>query len=187
MLNGITLNGTQEWQKNKVPSLLNEKGELYQNPSLFKVKPPHIEEVIKELNAQLDYLTKCGFNISYVDSHMLWEEHIHGMREAMDTWIASKGLISDHEIQTSYVQGEYCGRDLKQFEDSAKQWDEGIYFFIGHPAEPLEEMYQLGHKGYLNTQIVGERNGDMLFATNPKVLKICEKYNVIPIGYDKAK
>ena len=74
---GIHLTVTSEWkyykwdgvlESIKIPSLINNDGELYENIKLVTLNAES-EELKKELQAQIDLAKSMGINISHIDSH----------------------------------------------------------------------------------------------------------------------
>ncbi len=76
---GIHLNLNSEWKEykwgpvtpyNQVPSLVDEFGKFYGTRKALFAHRPKLEEVAKELRAQIDLAKRKGLNISYIDNHM---------------------------------------------------------------------------------------------------------------------
>ena len=74
---GIHLTVTSEWKyhkwggvlnKNDIPSILNSKNHLYWNKRKF-TKNGKLDEIRKELQAQIDLGISMGINPSHIDSH----------------------------------------------------------------------------------------------------------------------
>lgn len=76
---GVHLALNSEWREFRwgpvlpvaeVPSLVDADGHFYGNRADFMRNRPKVEEVARELRAQVDLALRKGFNISYVDYHM---------------------------------------------------------------------------------------------------------------------
>ena len=74
---GIHLTVTSEWKyhkwggvlkNNDISSILNSKNHLYWNKRKF-TKMEKLDEIRKELQAQIDLGISMGFNPSHIDSH----------------------------------------------------------------------------------------------------------------------
>ena len=76
---GIHLNLNSEWKEYKwgpvspiakVPSLVDSFGKFYGTRKELFAHQPKLNEVARELRAQIDLAKKKGLNISYIDNHM---------------------------------------------------------------------------------------------------------------------
>jgi chitin disaccharide deacetylase len=124
----------------EVPTLVDERGTFFSDPSWFAAHPPDIDQVLLEYDHQLDLLTSLGLDIRYVDSHMLPELFVEGLAEAVSGWVRHKGLI-DHlgfyrfpvrmepDPSTTYEAG------LQAFTAWLDQLEEG-YLFLDHASCP---------------------------------------------------
>ncbi len=74
---GIHLTVTSEWKFHKwngvldskeIPSLINKNGNLYENKKGFTLNAD-VNELKKELQAQIDLAKSLGINLSHIDSH----------------------------------------------------------------------------------------------------------------------
>ena len=173
--------------KGEIPSLLDSDGEFYSRPSLFP-KSFRIEEALKEYNAQLDKLTRLGFPISYVDSHMFAERDVDGLAEAFSQWTAQKGLIDHKWFYRGFPMdlseaplAQRLGRALAGIGEEG-----GQYLHIFHPAYPTEEMLHYYHEGSPAPTVQQRRGEEYRFVTAPETLSLCEKCGVRPIRYDEA-
>ncbi len=76
---GVHLALTSEWKnykwgpvlgKEAVPSLVDSNGYFYHSTELFLAHNPQIDEVEKELRAQIERAIQSGIRIDYLDAHM---------------------------------------------------------------------------------------------------------------------
>ena len=74
---GVHLTVTSEWKFHKwdgvldskeIPSLINKNGNLYENKKGFTLNAD-VNELKKELQAQIDLAKSLGINLSHIDSH----------------------------------------------------------------------------------------------------------------------
>ena len=139
-----------------VSAMTDDRGFFHAEPAASAGAGVDIDMIHAEWNAQLDRLIALGFNVCYADTHMFPEIAFDGLADAMSLWIKEKGLI-DHR-----------------------------YFYLTHPAMPLEDMYLTGNKDNPTEKIVDGRKRDMDFVASKDTLRLCEKYDVIPVRYDEA-
>lgn len=167
-------------------SLKDASGFFYQDPALFVSNPPPVEDILKEYGAQLDKLTRAGFTLSYVDSHMLPERVIPGLHEAMGQWIKSKGLI-DHSAFYRPLPGmDEIAHRPGAFEETLAALPEGQYFAVLHPSLDTPEMRSCGNARVDGPLLARSRQEDTDFAADPGTLAICLRFGFTPIRYDQA-
>jgi hypothetical protein len=188
----ITLNA--EWDKvrwgpvspkEQVPSLVDKDGFFFQDPVMFQECQPSLKEIIKECEAQLDKLIKAGFSISYVDSHMLPERYVTGLR-VLDRWISDKGLINHFFYYNVIPQNDFIASTPALFEQLLSTLVEGQYFFVSHPAIYSQEMTECGNAQVDGEQLARDRDREVTFITSPETMSICERYGFRTIRYDEA-
>jgi chitin disaccharide deacetylase len=189
----ITLNA--EWDnvrwgpvspKEQVPSLVDKDGYFYQDPAMFLERQPSLEEIIKECEAQMDKLIKLGFTISYVDSHMLPERYVTGLRERLDRWISDKGLINYFFYYNVIPQNDILATTPGLFEQVISTLAEGQYLFVTHPALYSQEMTKCGNAQVDGEQLARGRDREVTFVSSPETMAICERYGFRTIRYDEA-
>ncbi len=172
--------------KEEISSLLDQDGEFYASRQFFPKGVVRIEEVLREYDAQLDKLTRLGFSVSYVDSHMFSEKGVEGLPEAFSQWIAAKGLI-DHRWFYNWLPLEDGDAPLTlRMERSFAGLEDGQYIHIFHPACPTEEMLHYGHPGNPAQTVRKCRGEEYRFVSSPESLELCRKYDIRPIRYDEA-
>ncbi len=171
--------------KEKVSSLIDERGVFYQSPERFCVHMPKLEEIITEYKYQLEHVRKAGFNISYMDSHMLPEVYVSGLGEAMSRMIEEEGLI-DHKWYNRILPGnDLFAEKPYLFEETLKKM-EGQYLFIMHPAKYGKEMKLTGNKEFSGEGVARARELDYQFLTDYQNVMLCKQYKVELLRYDEA-
>ncbi|MFW6271234.1 MAG: ChbG/HpnK family deacetylase, partial [Bacillota bacterium] len=70
----------------EVPSLVNSRGEFFQTTVELENNEPDLEEIMKELKAQLKKARELGFNIEYADMHMGFGQVVDGLGEEFFSW-----------------------------------------------------------------------------------------------------
>ncbi|MGG4105492.1 polysaccharide deacetylase family protein [Paenibacillus lautus] len=170
--------------KEQVPSLVDRAGYFYQDPILFQDHPPSLQEILVECEAQLDKLTTAGFNISYVDSHMLPERFIPGLQEELDRWIEAKGLINHRDYYNFFPGGVPDG--VESFERVLGGLTEDQYFFLSHPALYSKEMVQCGNAQVDGEELARGRDQEASFLAREDLNEISERLGFRAIRYDEA-
>lgn len=174
-------------QKLKGTAMTDEHGYFHAEPSLSCEHGADIEMIHTEWNAQLDKLTALGFDIRYADTHMFPELAFEGLADAMSGWIREKGLVDHRYFYHVLPQIDEISSTDGLFEKVLAQTAGGQYFYLTHPAMPLEEMYLTGNRSNPTEKIVEGRKKDMDFVVSPTTIQLCEKYHAEPIRYDEAK
>lgn len=170
--------------KEQVPSLVDQAGYFYQDPSLFQHHPPSLEEILSECDAQLDKLTSAGFSISYADSHMLPERFIPGLQEELDRWMEAKGLINHRYYYNFFPGGVPSG--IESFERVLGSLTDDQYFFLSHPALYSEEMLQCGNAEVDGEELARGRDQEASFLARKDLNEISERWGFRAVRYDEA-
>ena len=188
----VTLNS--EWDRvrwaplTKAACLTDERGALYQDPSLFALHPPCLEEVMEEIEAQYARLMAAGFSLRYAECHMLPERWIPGLEQELTAWCEKKGLLDF---------GFYADRVLPQMDELSvtpglleqvlKTLPDGQYAYITHPALYTEEMLLTGNGTVSGEQVARHRAADAAFLADRRTKQVCEAAGVSLIRLDEAK
>ncbi|MDR2888283.1 MAG: ChbG/HpnK family deacetylase [Lachnospiraceae bacterium] len=165
--------------------LLDDQGYFLADPVLFDRSRPSVETALAELSAQLDRLTRLGFNVSYLDSHMFAEAHIPGLDEAIAAFAVRKGLI-DHMYYYRLPPGmAQIGEDWSGF---LRHLPGGQYFYVAHPAVYGAEMLRTGNATYRGIDIARGRGREAKLLGNPLLAPATRiLYGVRTLRYDQAR
>ena len=170
----------------KSSGLIDEQGMFLPNPKLFLETKPDIAVIIKELDAQLDKLTRAGFSIGYVDSHMLFEAYIPGLDEAMKTWAREKGLLF-HLYYYALPPGfQKVMMDSSQLLPVLKVLPSGQYFYVAHPAYDSAEMRLTGNNHESGETVARERDKEARTLDKAYLKWLMRLMGIRPIRYDEA-
>jgi YdjC-like protein len=190
----VTLNA--EWDAVKwgpvlppeaVPSLVDEHGLFFLGPHVFREHPPHMQEILAELQAQLHKARRLGFPITYVDSHMLIELDVDGLEEQMSAWAAQEGLLYHGYYDRPLPMGEPKDDPVEAFIGRLEALQPGQYLLHAHPAVDSSEMRALGNKGTTGEQLAATRSMDIQLFTDPRVQACYERLHILPLRYDQAE
>lgn len=186
-----TLNA--EWDKvkwrpvlpaEKCGGLIDENGFFLADPSMFADSRPCAEAAISEISAQLDILTRLGFDVRYIDSHMFAEAYIPGLDEAIEDFAKRKGLL-DHMYYYNLPGGfsEMSG-NMTRF---LRGIPSGQYFYVAHPAVYSEEMLLTGNSGNSGEDIARARAKEAKFLANPLLAPTARlAFGLRTLRYDEA-
>lgn len=167
-------------------ALVDEKGYFLQDPSFFLQTKPTVERVMREAEAQLERLHRLGFDIRYIDSHMLSEAYIEGMDEAMADFARKKGLV-DHMYFYHLLPGMQM---LVEKPERAAKVLAGIpagqYFILTHPSLDTEEMRRVGNAGVSGIDVAKGRAKETEIFSAPGLKGMLEAAEISCIRYDEA-
>ena len=166
--------------------LTDENGYFHNDPEVFLKTKPQPELVIKEYAAQLDKLTKAGFKIAYVDSHMFPEMCIPGMDEAVCDFAKQKGLL-DHMYYYVLPPGFLEAANNGNLTKVLKNIPDGQYFYVAHPAKYSEEMLKTGNSRVSGNEIAKNRSSEAKFLSSVFINSGARLMGIQPLRYDEAK
>jgi hypothetical protein len=167
--------------------LLDGGGAFLADPRSFEKTRPRVETVIGEFNAQLDKLCRAGFDIRYVDSHMLPERFIPGLDEALRDWAEAKGLC-DHMYYYRLPPGfEVLRENPRRLLPVLRAIPPGQYFYLAHPAFYGEEMLQTGNAEVGGEEVARARAGEAKLLGNPLLKYGMGLLGIRGIRYDQAE
>jgi hypothetical protein len=166
--------------------LTDVNGFFIDQPRKFAQTKPPVELVMREYAAQLDKLTRLGFNISYIDSHMFPEGHIAGMDAAVADFAKTKGLI-DHmyyyELPPGLIEAANSGGNLLK---ALKNIPSGQYFYVAHPAVYSQEMLLTGNSEYTGEQVAKGRAGEAKLLGTTGLPIFMRLLGIRALRYDEA-
>jgi hypothetical protein len=200
---GIHLTLTSEWSNVKwrplthCPSLVDKDGYFF--PMVWKNDnfPPNssisetnwkIEEVDKELRAQIELSMKYVPQISHLSNHMGFT----GLDPKLKALVEKLAKEYKLDTETNNLQRfPGWGRDAKpeeridKFCENLEKLTPGKYLFVEHPAKDTEEMKTVGHKGYENVGL--DREWVTRVFTSEKVKQTIQKKGIKLISYADLK
>jgi predicted glycoside hydrolase/deacetylase ChbG (UPF0249 family) len=166
--------------------LVDEQGYFLSNPEQFVTTKPQVAVILREYDAQLDRLTRLGFPVAYVDSHMFPEKYIPGMFEAMNEWIKGKGLINHIYFYNLPPGFKKIAADPKNMVSVLKAIPEGQYFYLAHPAVYSDEMLLTGNSSVSGEDVAKARNGEAQLLAKKSTPRFMRFLGITPIRYDQA-
>ena len=171
----------------KVPSLVDENGNLYQTTRALHDHGPVLDEIMAELHAQLDRARELGFDIRYADTHMGFGWVAQGFEQVFDGWCAGEGILNSRHYgrRLSPVDGE--GDRVERLIAQLSAAEPGQYLVVGHPAYDNAEMRALGHAGNPGDRLARRREWQRRMFTDLRTVAYCRENGVAPIRYDEAE
>lgn len=178
----FTLNA--EWDRVKwkplseVPdSLVDESGYFLTHPSLFLKTKPDLEPIRIELEAQYQKLIRLGFDISYVDSHMLPELFIPGLFEEIDRFCQKNGLINHSYYYDLFSKNVFQNKD---------EYEGRQLFLVIHPSKNTKEMRMTGNQEYSGKEVAASRAKETKLFSSFFTKMQFRIRGIVPISYVEA-
>lgn len=174
-----------------VPGLVTDLGAFPETPAVFAERIPPMEQVLRELDAQLDFLTQLSLPIRYVDGHMLPEKFIPGLAQAMAEWADRKGLINHLYYYRFPAQMEpsHC-LTLPEGLQALDHWlgllEDGQYFSAMHPAIGGREMLLCTNRETHWGMVSAARNVEYEMLRSREPERLCSQRGISCVRYDEA-
>ncbi|MBC7364050.1 MAG: polysaccharide deacetylase family protein [Candidatus Aminicenantes bacterium] len=177
---------------NLVPSLVDEDGYFFPTASAFLAHQPKVEEVEKELRAQIERALSRGLKPDYLDTHM---DSLETKKEFRDV---VKKLAQEYRL---LISGE-CGEDREFFNiysvspqkkekvilEKLKTVKPGLYLMVVHPGLDTPEeraIVDLNPQGLKNVYLY--RSAEVRAITSPKVKKLLARRNIKLTSYRELR
>jgi len=194
---GLHVTLTSEWLSprwgpvlgaEEVPSLVRPDGTFYHTCEELEQAGPKVDEMIREVNAQYDLLADLGFQISYLDEHMLVGP-VADLKDALAEFAEDHGLVYSRGVLESgnlkwlpdwEKPGEHPGTELADFLAGVPA---GTYLLVGHPGTKDEEMQQLRLPGQDSGQEAIERNRQRRMFMDIEIVDYCDNVGIELLRY----
>lgn len=200
---GIHLTLTSEWSNTKwrpmthCPSLVDKDGYFFpmvwKNPnfpegSSIQKSNWKLDEIEKELRAQIEVSLKYLPRISHLSNHMGFSSLDPKIGDLVDKLAKEYHLDVDmSEVKRFSGWGrdvEYEDR-IDRFCENLEKLSPGTYLFVEHPAAESPEMETVGHKGYEN--VGADRKWVLSVFTSEKVKQTVQKKAIKLVSYSDLK
>ncbi len=202
---GIHLTLTSEWDNCKwrpltyAPSLVNKDGYFYPQTREWNRWPagtgfydanPKLEEVEKELRAQIELALKKIKNVTHLSAHMGTATCRPDLKKLVTQLAKEYGLHSGGQALADqgvkYIGNWGSSKDTPQQRETAlinrmEKLTPGAWLLVEHPGLNTPEMAALGHRGYEN--VAQDRDTVTKVFTSPKVREFINKKNIRLISY----
>jgi len=177
---------------NLVPSLVDEDGYFFPTASAFLAHQPKVEEVEKELRAQVERALSRGLKPDYLDTHMDSLETKEEFRAVV------RKLAREYRLP---VSGE-CGEDREFFDiynvspqekekvilEKLKTARPGLYLMVVHPGLDTPEeraIVDTNPDGLKNVYLY--RSAEVRAITSSRVKKLLAKKNIKLTNYRELR
>lgn len=197
---GVHLTLTSEWENYKwgpitqAPSLVDAQGYFFPMTSQRPDFPPHtgfleakwkIEEVEKELRAQIELAKKMIPQVSHLSSHMNTPTATPQLNALVQR------LAKEYKLPIETPGAQYVPW-LVDYKASAEQREAalvkaledlkpGVWILIEHPGLDTPEMQGMGHQGYW--EVASHRDGVTKAFTSPKVKEVIKRRGIQLASY----
>jgi len=196
---GVHLTLTSEWEYMKwgpltnSPSLVDRQGHFFPTTSQRSDFPPHtgflqskwdIQEVEKELRAQIELARELIPQISHLSSHMGTPTCTPELKALVGKLAEEYGLPLEAP-GLKFAQG-FGGKKTFEEKEAAlleiiNNLQPGDWLLIDHPGIDCPEMRSIGHLGYWD--VAQDRDGVTRAFTSPKIKDAIQRRNIQLIGY----
>jgi predicted glycoside hydrolase/deacetylase ChbG (UPF0249 family) len=197
---GVHLTLTSEWENYKwgpitqAPSLVDEQGHFFPMTSQRPDFPPgtgfleakwKMEEVEKELRAQIELAKKMIPQVSHLSSHMNTPTATPQLNALVQK------LAKEYKLPIETPGAQYLPW-MADSKASAEQREAalvkaleavgpGVWIVIEHPGLDTPEMQALGHKGYW--EVAAHRDGVTKAFTSPKAKEVIKRRGIQLVSY----
>ncbi len=197
---GVHLTLTSEWQNCKwgpitqAPSLVDRQGHFFPATSQRKDSPPNtgflqagpkLEEVERELRAQIELAIDSIPNVTHLSCHMGTASATPELEALVEKLAVEYRLPLGAE--GAGRAGRFGGKDVtaEQKEENLVQILEdlqpGLWIIVEHPGLDTPELRATGHKGYEN--VAQDRDGVTRAFTSPRVKEVIQRRGIQLISY----
>jgi predicted glycoside hydrolase/deacetylase ChbG (UPF0249 family) len=202
---GVHVVLTSEWENikwrplTKAPSLTDADGYFY--PTIWQRKNApagtalreanwKIEEIEKEMRAQIELAVRKIPHISHITCHMGcsgWDPKVKELWTKLATEYKLDISTSEYAVQRfpGYKKAQTKQQRIDRFVQALEALKPGTYLFVEHPGLDTAEMRAIGHKGYYD--VAADRDAVTEVFVSDKVKKKIEELGIKLISYADLK
>lgn len=191
---------TSEWtylkwfpmtETSQIASLITENGTF---PSEFGLPDQNIDpdDVIKEFDAQLDYLTKLGLSVSYFDTHMMPELYYPELVPVLREWTNQKGLINHldwYDLKQKLGPHSFATAEagLTLWTDWLSSLTEDYRLTLMHPMLPGREGLSFANDRSAVGMVGNYRGIEYELLMSGKLDEWCDRNGIMRVSYEYAE
>lgn len=179
----------------QIQSLVAENGIFKMHPMMYEKQMPVVEEIMKEIRAQLDVLTRLGLTVSYVDTHMLPDAIVPGLKQEISRFAEEKGLADQRWFYTFPSERqpvpECWTESSEEIFQAYEKWFDSMeenhqYISIMHPAKMSMETKMFRNMVLKGDSVAKSRDAEYRVLISGKLSELAEKAGVKLIRYTDA-
>ncbi|GCE14786.1 ChbG/HpnK family deacetylase [Tengunoibacter tsumagoiensis] len=191
---GLHVTLTSEWDQPRwgpvspvesVPSLVDEQGYFFRTPMDLFQHGFKMEEVVREVRAQLELSRKLGLQLRYIDEHMgvgwiFQQTKEYRITDALRVLAQEEKLVLDSDL---HLPGFYYStvEDLPGYLQSLSA---GTYLWVTHPMVDNEEARQITGDGLRAGEVARQRFWDYQALCDPRVAQLLREHEVVLVHYN---
>ncbi|HNT35345.1 MAG TPA: ChbG/HpnK family deacetylase [bacterium] len=176
----------------EVPTLVDEWGKFFGSRQQLRDNNPNVDEVEKEIRAQVDLALKKGLKISYMDHHMSAAVDTPAMRErfekvareyglAISRWFGEKEGPAIYSVEPD-KKADFLLAEIEKLESG------NLYLMVGHPGMNTPELAVLKDIHPWAPQNMSEhREAETNALCDPRFKELLAKKGIELVGYDIIK
>jgi chitin disaccharide deacetylase len=148
---------------------------------------PRIDEVERELRAQIEMAKRTVPQVSYLGTHMGFAGPFPEVQTLVRKLAKEYGLmIPRSELKIQQLPKPYLTTDSVEVRSqklvaALERLGPGTWFLVDHVAIDSPEMRAIGHFGYEN--VAADRTAVLAAWTSPRVMKVVARRGIKLIGY----
>lgn len=172
-----------------VPSLVDSWGKFFGTRQQFLDNGPDLDEIEKEIRAQIDLALRKGLRVSYMDHHMSTAVSTDPMRERFERIAGDYGLAVSRwfgEIASVNIYSVTPELKTQRMLDQIGALSEpGTYLVVCHVGmntpelAALEDVHTFGLR-----PMAPHRDAEMRALADPRLQRLLAEKNIEVIGYD---
>lgn len=186
---GVHLTLTCEWDGVKwrpltaVPSLVDENGYFHPTTPGFLKAQPRLEEVERELRAQIELAKKHVAQVSHLSAHMGTATASPELRSLVQRLAAEYALPLEAEGvgHVRWGRGATAAEREAALVDALEKLQPGRWLLIEHPGYDTPEMRAIGHRG--NEDVAVARAAVTSAFTSPRVKQVIQRRGIQLASY----
>jgi predicted glycoside hydrolase/deacetylase ChbG (UPF0249 family) len=172
----------------EVPSLVDAWGKFFGTRAELMAHKPDVDEVEKELRAQIELALRKGLNPCYVDHHMSAAVNTPEMRARLEKLALEYHLGISRYFGEESLPGIYSTPPEQKVAELKKQLHElsepGLYLLVVHPGMDVSEMAVLRDQNVGGLKEMSKhRQAEMEMLCNAEIKQEIEKRGIRLIGY----
>ncbi len=202
---GVHVTLTSEWEGVKwrpltnAPSLTDADGYFY--PTIWRRKGMpagtalreadwKIEEIEKEIRAQIELAIRKVPRVSHLSGHMGcegWDDEVQKLWMKLAKEYNLDIMPSDYDVKRAggFGNAKTAPERVKKFVEMLEGLKPGTYLFVEHPGQDTAEMRAIGHEGYYD--VAQDRDAVTEVFTSKEVREAVERLNIKLISYKDLK